>query len=175
MRIGTGSSVFLALFTGLLIFSPRVCAAAGWHLMGPPTSGELDTSCANGALPAVRDFLAALMRWDNLGDIQMRRCDLERKTVDLNAPLWQWNQNSEFETLDDCHVGYRQAQEHKRLDEALSKVVAELELHDEGNSKPSDDELKLRIESAKAAVDIQISAARCIATDDPRLQRPSIF
>ncbi len=77
-------------------------------------------------------------------------------------------------TLDDCHVGYRQAQEHKRLDEALSKGVAELELRDEGDSKPSDDELKLQIESAKTAVDLQISAARCIATDDPRLQRPSI-
>lgn len=180
MRIGISSPVFLLLFTGLLIISPRVCGAAGWYLMVPPRSRDLDTSCANGALPAVRDFLAALMNWDNPGDIQMRRCDSERLNVELDAPVWQWHQDSEFQTLDECHAGYDQAQQaqEKPLDETrkgLARSLAKTELHDEGNSKPSDDEVKLRAESMKDAADLQISAAKCIATDDPRLQRPSIF
>lgn len=174
MRIGISSRIFLVLFTGLII-SPRVCVAAGWYLMAPPTSGDLDTTCAHGALPAVRDFLVALLAWTNPGDIQTRRCNLEGLNVELDAPVWQWHQNSEFQTLGQCHAGYAQAQEPKPLDEALKDGVAKLELHDEGNAKPSDEEVKLRMELIMAEVGLQSSAAKCVATDDPRLQRPSVF
>jgi hypothetical protein len=45
----------------------------------------------------------------------------------------------------------------------MSKCVAELNLPDEGNPQSSNGEIKLRIESAKAAVALRVSAAKYIA------------
>ena len=140
--------------------------------MTPPTSGELDTSCAaDRTLPAIQDLLGALIAWDSPHAIWMRRCDLERKDVKITAPVWQWNPVSEFQTLDECHAGYEQAQKEERLEEARSKGVAKLELLDEGYANASDEDVKSRIASLKATVDLQHSAAKCIATDDPRLKK----
>jgi len=111
--------------------------------------------------------------WDNPSLIQMRRCDLERLNVELDAPVWQWHRDSEFESLDACRAGYEEAQKPKPLDNSLKDGVAKLELHDEGNAEPSNQEVKLRAEWIMAVIELQSSAAKCIATDDPRLQRPS--
>ena len=121
-------------------------------------------------MPAIQDLLGALIAWDSPHAIWMRRCDLERRDVKINAPVWQWNQFSEFQTLDECHAGYEQAQKEERPEKALSKGVAELELLDEGYANASDEDVKSRIASIKATVDLQYSAAKCIATDDPRLK-----
>jgi hypothetical protein len=100
----------------------------------------------------------------------MRRCDLERKDVKTNAPVWQWNQGAEFQTLNECHAGYdEQAGKEGRL--ALSSGAARLELLDEGYANASDEAVKSRIASLKATVELQFSAAKCIATDDPRLRQ----
>jgi hypothetical protein len=96
---------------------------------------------------------------------------LERKDVKITSPVWQWNLASEFQTLDKCHAGYEKAQKEERLEEALNKGVAKLELLDEGYASASDEDVKSRIASLKATVDLRYSAAKCIATDDPRLKK----
>ena len=45
------------------------------------------------------------------------------------------------------------------------------ELLDEGYANASDEDVKSRIASLKATVDLRYSAAKCIATDDPRLKK----
>jgi hypothetical protein len=155
-----------ALLAGIM--SPAF--AAGWYLMTPPTSGGLDTSCAaDRNLPAIQDFLGALIAWNSPHAIWMRRCDLERKDVKINAPVWQWTQVAEFQTLDECHAGYdEQAGKEGRL--ALSRGAARLELLDEGYANASDEAVKSRIAPLNATVQLQFSAAKCIATDDSRLK-----
>jgi hypothetical protein len=170
MKVNFAALVFLTSLADLLLISPVF--AAGWYLMTPPTSGELDTSCATDrTLPAIQDLLGALIAWDSAHAIWMRRCDLERKDVKIATPVWQWNLVLETKTLDECHAGYKQAQKEERLEEARSKGVAKLELLDEGYANASDEDLKSRIASLKATVDLQYRAAECIATDDPRLKK----
>src|SRR5258708_809032 len=135
VKLSFATLALSALLAGLV--SPAF--AAGWYLMTPPTSGAIDSSCAaaDRTLPAIQDLLRALIAWDSPHAIWMRRCDLERKDVKINAPVWQWNQVSEFQNLDECHAGYEKAQKEERVEETLSKGVAELELLDEGHATPS--------------------------------------
>jgi hypothetical protein len=170
MKVKFATRVSLTSLAGLLLISPAF--AAGWYLMTPPTSGELDASCAaDRTLPAIRDLLGSLIAWDSPHAIWMRRCDLERKDVKITTPVWQWNLVSEFQTLDECHAGYEQAHKEERLEEVLRKGVAKLELLDEGHANASDGDVKSRISSLKATEDLQSFAAKCIATDDPRLKK----
>ena len=123
-------------------------------------------------MPAIQDFLVALIDWNSPHTMWIRRCDLERKDVKINASVWQWNQVAEFQTLDECHAGYdEQAGKEERLEEALSRGVAKLELLDEGYANASDEDVKSRIVSLEATVELQFSTAKCIATDDPRLKK----
>jgi hypothetical protein len=60
MKVNFAALVFLTSLADLLLISPAF--AAGWYLMTPPTSGELDTSCAaDRTLPAIQDLLGALL------------------------------------------------------------------------------------------------------------------
>ena len=126
----------------------RFIGHASWYLMTPPPRGS-DTSCAaDRNLPVIQDFLGALIAWNSPHAIWMRRCDLERKDVKINASVWQWNQVAEFQTLDECHAGYdEQAGKVGRLEEALNSGAARLELLDEGYPNASDEDVKSRIAS----------------------------
>jgi hypothetical protein len=68
------------------------------------------------------------------------------------------------------HAGYdEQAGKEERFEE-LGRGVAKLELLDEGYANASDEDVKSRMVSLKATVELQFSRAKCIATDDPRFK-----
>jgi hypothetical protein len=145
-------------------------ALVGWYLMLPPNACEESSTC-NGksifwnAVASLRGQSDSWAVWRN--SLQDR--------VAIDAPLSEWHQLSEFETLKECHAEavWNSAtpidtdQEKRNLEDVKR---ARLELKDEGHEKPSTEEVGVRAAMIRGFLNAQAGAARCIASDDPRLK-----
>jgi hypothetical protein len=88
-----------------------------------------------------------------------------------DAPLREWQQIGEFETISDCRQRYENNLKERPLDKQDVVDAAQAELKDEGNSMPSNDELKTRVDSIESSIHNRALQGKCIATDDPRLAK----
>ena len=135
-------------------------ALVGWYLMMPPTEEQLDATCRGG--PTVMDHVTAvigraLLGHDHADKVHTRRCDREGIEVALDAPLSDWDQDGEFETLKEC-----EAEQQKPMTEH-EKIMVEL-----GSSLMR--ESGVTKDALMSAHNLALSSAKCIATDDPRLK-----
>jgi hypothetical protein len=125
-------------------------ALVGWYLMVPPFkhSWTGDVQYWMGLVPGL------------LPSGQTSVPIVDRCTPD--APLWEWTQFDEYETLSECKSGQEKAQNKTRAQiESAEKALQET-VKDAGPSKAE----KLRNEEE---VDCALYA-KCISTDDPRLK-----
>jgi hypothetical protein len=156
-------------------------ALVGWYLMMPPMQVDLDSSCMGDSIFGftVSDvFRAILGRMvcsenqhcvKNPNEAHNFRCHSLEDEVARDTPFGNWHQVGEFETLGGCEAAYAELQK-ERGKHPVSRNTVEQELLDEGTSKPSDLEITGRATEDDLAVQTQGSAAKCIASDDPRLQ-----
>jgi hypothetical protein len=138
--------------------------------MVPPNACEVSSAC-NGnsiiwsAIAALRGQSASWTEWRN--SLQDR--------VALDAPLSEWHQLNQFESLKECHV---EAIWNSLIlsgpDEAKRSLAdgerARSELKEEGHEAPSTEEVGVRAAMIRGFLNAQTAAARCIASDDTRLK-----
>jgi len=146
-------------------------ALVGWYLMVPPMAGDLDETCKSGGRPALSDVTVALLTWTNPDVVNMRRCDRLRNELRYGAPLSDWSQAGSFETLAACEAEWESSQRYSLNNEGVhSRGVAKLQLSDEGEQHPSDEDLQFRAQTVETSAREQTLSMKCIATDDPRLK-----
>ena len=142
---------------------PRHAAAlalVGWYLMTPPTTEGLNPVCSG--VPSIYNSVAAFIFGKSNAD-QIKACYGQATFMGLRrkAPLSEWYQEDEFETLADCR------KEQSNLNKQPNGLVKyNVEIHLAGSTTGSRLlEHDLREVQAQAALD-----SRCVASDDPRLK-----
>jgi hypothetical protein len=157
----------------VLLMKPRHAAAlvlVGWYLMMPPNACDLSGACNGKSIfwDAVALFRSesessrhSEMAWRN-------RLDNE---VVLDAPLSEWHQLDEFETLAECRVRYEENQRPLPKEQAPNLDLAKSELADEGRANPSAEDSRSRANSIGWFRRTQSLGEKCVASDDPRLAK----
>jgi hypothetical protein len=145
----------------------------GWYLMVPPTLRGSDPACQD--KPSVIGRLVASSR----GDKNALRCADEAGQLASGAPLSDWNQEGEFETLTDCRTerGHQltaaEAKQRAATNAVPAKSVDPYGLVKHGLLWDPDAKKEIeRInqESATRVAPALLAASKCIASDDPRLK-----
>jgi hypothetical protein len=145
-------------------------AQVGCYLMLPPTQDAIDSSCAHGAtFPTlgdhVRGIAEAIAGGEECLHVHLRRFDMETATVAADAPLSQWQQGGEFERLDDCEGQLTRLLNSPAHGDATFQAATTGKLRKRWGDKAHG----MATAMAKA-LDQQLAAARCVASDDPRLK-----
>jgi hypothetical protein len=146
-------------------------ALVGWYLMMPPMAADRDSSCeSQNATFAASDLFWALLAWRSPREVNMFRCDNLRHEVLYDAPVSDWRQVGSFETLVACQAEYEKNQKPLKNEDAMSQNIAHMEFVDEGESRPSEEQIQTRGNAIELSVIGQSAGEKCIATDDPRLK-----
>jgi hypothetical protein len=129
----------------------------GWYLMMPPTQEQLDSTCRGDGGPSVKDHVVALVSRDDADTVHTRRCDQEGIEVVLDAPLSEWDQSDEFETLKECKV----EREKPMTEQDKTKMALALSvMRESGVTKGA----------LMSSLNLGRASAKCIGSDDPRLK-----
>ena len=129
----------------------------GWYLMMPPTQEQLDSTWHGDSGPSAMDHVVALVSRDEADKVHTRRCDQEGIEVALDAPLSEWDQSDEFETLKECKVEREKPMtEQDKMKTALALSV----MRESGVTK----------DALMSSLNLARESAKCIASDDPRLK-----
>ena len=91
--------------------------------------------------------------------------------VASDAPLSEWRQIGEFETLLECKRGYENNLNPPPNEKQQDVDAAHFELTDEGNSTPSNADLNARVGLMESFINNQALQGKCVASDDPRLAK----
>jgi hypothetical protein len=144
-------------------------ASIGWYLMVPPTACDVSSACSN------KSLFWGLVEAPFRGEASRQWLYAWRYRMKIkiasDAPLREWQQIGEFETLSDCRQRYENNLKETPLDKQDVVDAAQAELKDEGTSTPSNEELKTRVDSIESSIHNRALQGKCIATDDPRLAR----
>jgi len=138
-------------------------ALVGWYLMIPPSAGNLDGACNGKSF--FWNVVGTLSTQDRLNS-ETAMCNRESRRLVASAPLSKWKRVGFDETLAECQARY---EEHQKAP-SNGRVMAKLELKDEGQASPSDEELKSRADSLTRFLKAQTAAEKCVASADPRLK-----
>ena len=153
--------------------SPRhaaTLALMGWYLMMPPNACDLSSACKGESIfwnavsllrPQSESNRQSEMAWRNRVD----------NDLVLNAPLSEWHQIDEFETLTECRARYEENQKPLPNEQEQFLDLAKSELADEGAANPSGDALRSRADLLISSLRLQTSQEKCAASDDPRLAK----
>ena len=146
-------------------------ALVGWYLMVPPTLSDSDSTCASNGWFSASDLIWALVarRWP--AEVNSTRCDELEHQVDLDTPLSHWQEFGEFETLEACQAGLEKDRNDAWTQVESFRNLARVELNSEGQFDPPEEDLKLRTETIRRRFIAQAAKNRCIASDDPRLEK----
>jgi hypothetical protein len=144
--------------------NPRHAAAlalVGWYLMVPPTGEHFDPVCSGGF--SISDSVLSFVLREGKND-RFKWCYNQATVVGLRreAPLSEWYQEDEFETLAECRG---KQEDLGKFPNKLTKydVVISVIGSETDSSMLSDHDLR-QIQTQAAL------ASRCVASDDPRLR-----
>lgn len=138
-------------------------ALVGWYLMVPPSARDLDGSC-NGK-NILWNVVESLSTEHHLAS-EAAGCNRENRQLAGDAPLSKWKRSGADDTLAQCQARYQERQ--KAV--VNHRLTAKLELADEGNENPSDQELNTRADALTSFVKAQTAAEKCVSSDDPQLK-----
>ncbi len=145
-------------------------ALVGWYLMMPPNACELSSACKGHSIfwgivsmprPQSESNIQSEMAWRNRMD----------NDLVLDAPLSEWHQIDEFETLAECRARYEENQKPLPNEQQQYQDLAKSQLTDEGTASPSGDALRSRADLLVSSLRLQTIQEMCVASDDPRLAK----
>jgi hypothetical protein len=145
-------------------------ATVGWYLMVPPNACDLSSACTGSSIfwSAVESFRSQTP--SNRQSEFVWRDRLNNELV-FDAPLSKWHQIGEFETLAECRSRYNENLKPLPHEQEQALNSAKMELNDEGETNPSNDELQSRARLIEGFINDQALQGKCVASDDPRLAK----
>jgi len=141
-------------------------ASVGWYLMTPPNACDLSSACRGQS--SFWNFVD-VFRSDGSRHAENAWRNRMNSELVLDAPLNEWHQIDEFQTLAECRARAQDDQKLPQNEQEQELNRAKSQLSDEGKLISSCQELRLRADSIGWYVSSQAREERCIPSDDPRL------
>jgi hypothetical protein len=157
-------------YSGVKLAETIALALAGWYLMMPPNACDLSSACNRSSVV-----------WNMVSELRSRsphnvyseaawRNRLNQQLV-ADAPLNEWHQLDEFETLLECRGERNENMRNfPTTEQQAIGALVQWELNDEGDPHPSADKVRKRADQENFSRRTQVEAEKCVASDDPRLK-----